>query len=398
MSRIDRRRVLTSLAGGAAVTGVAPKIPTAALAALDLGQPCKRAERHEGWLIARQRCERAAEPIIDFWSMPWADIHYAIHLPPQVARAVISYEDFGKPVDTAQNPVDIFTRTSVHYLREWIDPAKLDRFTVNSDCPVESFSSLLTPLIGERSTTSRTAIVALDSLAPGPAQRSWAQILPAFAGCYDSVIGISHFEQRGSCQARSYCNQVLGEDYFDQAFLEPSAMCDAVIVTSAGLIETDAGLCPSASTENLVGELMRRLGHALLDQNILGRIVGTAGTKNPRPRYFALGSATLNAPFEPLLHLQMMLDRQSAFVSASFAPLAADELPLFIVTSEEYDSRLWSGTRDVLAKAAAMSGYRNDREMFATAQAPRYQADARWPGAIDLIALWPFKLDLQVGV
>jgi hypothetical protein len=172
--------------------------------------------------------------------------------------------------------------------------------------------------------------------------------------------------------------------------VEPASLCDAVIVTSAGLVETDAGLCPSEPTEKLVGELVRRLGHALLEWKILDRIIG-AGETTPKPRFFALSSATLNAPSEPLLHLQMMLDRQSAFLSGSFAPLAVEDSPLFILTSEEYDSHLCSGAGDVLARAAAMAGYALGPDMFATVQAPRYETETRRPGYLDITALWPFK-------
>jgi hypothetical protein len=48
---------------------------------------------------------------------------------------------------------------------------------------------------------------------------------------------------------------------------------------------------------------------------------------------------------------------------------------------------------DVLARAALISGYTLGPDMFATVQAPRYQADARQPGWLDLIALWPFNVD-----
>ena len=40
-----------------------------------------------------------------------------------------------------------------------------------------------------------------------------------------------------------------------------------------------------------------------------------------------------------------------------------------------------------------MSGYGISPDVFATVQAPRYQAGARWPGALDLIVLWPFRIE-----
>lgn len=46
----------------------------------------------------------------------------------------------------------------------------------------------------------------------------------------------------------------------------------------------------------------------------------------------------------------------------------------------------------MIASAALMSGYAIGPDMFATVQAPPYQANARRPGWLDLIALWPFKV------
>jgi hypothetical protein len=219
----------------------------------------------------------------------------------------------------------------------------------------------------------------------------WRHILPAFTRCYDSVIGLCHFEQRGLHQQRAYLKGIFGDSYFTKNVLEPASLCDAVIVTSAGLIETDTGLCSRASTEALVGELVRRLGYALLERKILDRIVGPRGTR-PKPRFFALGSATLNAPFEPIWHLQTMLDRQSAFVAGGFDPLATDELPLFIQTAIDDGGAFRTATTDTMARAAWMSGYSINPDAFATVQTPRYQPEARWPGVLDLVALWPFDI------
>jgi hypothetical protein len=168
-----------------------------------------------------------------------------------------------------------------------------------------------------------------------------------------------------------------------------------VIVTSSGLFEIDAGLSPSASTEELVGELVRRLSYALMEPKILYRIVGPSSAKS-KPRYFALGSATVNSP-KPLSCLQSILDRQSVFVSGSFAPLALDGPPFFIATASDGELEYGTGLLDVLAGAALISGYEfgSDRaDLFATVKAPCYRADTRSsPGRLDLIVLWPFKVD-----
>jgi hypothetical protein len=70
--------------------------------------------------------------------------------------------------------------------------------------------------------------------------------------------------------------------------------CDAVVLTSSALCERDLRCCARASTEELVGELMRHLGCALLTPAVLEQIVG-AGETGPRrkPRLFALASLGL---------------------------------------------------------------------------------------------------------
>ncbi len=388
MAQLDRRTILASLAGGVAVAGASPAIAKAAFAATE---PDALGER-QGWLIAQQDAEGCGEHTVNFWSMDWVPTHFAHHLPPQISRGLVAYHDFGARTGDGCDAFDPLERAFENCARKWIEPEQLDRFTLTLDVGAEAFLPRLTAFVGEKGAASRTALIDLDSgMIFGGEMTRWQHILPAFARCYDSIIGLCHFEQRGLRQQRAYLDRIFDESHFTKNILEPAALCDAVIVTSAGLVETDAGLCSRASTEALVGELVRRLGHMLLERKILARIVGAGGTK-PKPRFFALGSATLNAPFEPIWHLQTMLDRQSAFVSASFAPLATDELPLFITTAIDDDPDLWIGARDTLARAASASGYAPDRNSYAMAQAPRYQAETRRPGALDLIALWPFKL------
>lgn len=392
MTQLDRRRVLTSLAGSVAVASAAPGISKAALAVSDADVLDERVQRL-GWLIAQQDSRECGLHAVKFWSMDWAPTHFSNHLPPQISRGLVAYHNFGARVGDAHSAVDPLKRAFENCARKWIELEQLDRFSLKLDVGAECFLPQLIAFGGEKGASIRTALVDLDSRTIfGGEMTLWRHILPAFRRCYNSIIGLCHFEQRGLHQERAYLNRVIGDGHFTKNILEPASLCDAVIVTSAGLIETDPGLCSRASTEALVGELVRRLGYALLERKILDRIIGAGGT-TPKPRFFALGSGTLNAPFEPLWHFQTMLDRQSAFLSGSFAPLAVEDLPLFIVTSEEDDPHLWSGARDVLARAAAMSGYELSPDMFATADAPRYQADARRPGWLDLIALWPFKLD-----
>jgi hypothetical protein len=392
MTQLDRRRVLTSLAGGAAAAA-APGISKTVLAVPDSGLLDERPERR-GWLIAQRDGQDCGQHLVNFWSMDWAPTHFAHYMPPQISRGLVAYHDFGARIDDADAKVDPLERAFENCARKWIEPEQLDRFTLKIDVHANAFPPQLIAFVGESRTATRTALVDLDSRTIfGGEMTRWRHMLPAFARCYDSIIGLCHFEQRGLHQERAYLTRNYGESDFQERVMESASLCDAMIVTSTGLIETDPGLCPRASTEDLVGELVRRLGYALLEPKIREWIVGTAGPEKRKPRFFALGSATLNAPFEPAFHFQVMLDRQSEFVSGSFAPLAVDDLPLFVVTSEEGDPHLWSSTRDVLARAALMSGYELSPDMFATAQAPRYLTDTRRPGWLDLIALWPFRLD-----
>lgn len=387
MSRIDRRHFLTSLAGGAVLAGDTDAIVKAASAApQDLLR--ERAERHYCWVLAQQGGQTRRQHAVDFWSMSWDTVHYENYLPPQIARALIAYEDFPRPFDSTNEALDAFIEVSKLYNRDWLDPGMLDRFSVEPAIGSKDFRSVLTSFVGEKDTSTRTALLALDSTSCGP---GWHGMGSAFASCYNSMVGLRHIGERGFAQEKCY-SRTSSESEFVRAFLHDTSPCDTVIVTSSGLFETDAGLSPRASTEQLVGELVRRLSYALMEPKILERIVGPRSIKS-KPRYFALGSATLNTPFEPLLHLQTMLDRQSVFVSSSFAPLAADELPLFIATSGDDDLEQRTGLMDVLARAASISGYVLSPDMFATVQAPRYQADTGRPGWLDLIALWPFKVD-----
>jgi hypothetical protein len=394
MTPLNRRRVLTSLSGGAAVATIAPGISKAALSAPDSGVLHELAER-PGWLIAQRDGEECGQHVVKFWSMNWAPTHFANHLPPQISRGLIAYHDFGARIGDADSTVDPLHRAFENCGRKWIEPEQLDRFTLKLDVGVEGFLPQLTSFVGDSRAATRTALVDLDSrTCYGMERTRWRHILPAFARCYDFTIGLCHIEQRGLHQERAYLKRIYGDDDFKERVLEPASLCDTVIVTSAGLIETDPGLYPRASTEDLVGELVRRLGYALLEPKILEWIVATGGPKKAKPRFFALGSATLNAPFEPLLHLQMMLDRQSEFLSGSFAPLAVEDLPLFIATSKDDDLEQRTGVMDVLARAASISGYALSPDMFATAQAPRYQTDSRRPGWLDLIVLWPFRVEV----
>ena len=65
-----------------------------------------------------------------------------------------------------------------------------------------------------------------------------------------------------------------------------------VILTCPSLIENDINLSARASTPELVGQLMQRLGHLLLDEYSLGAIVPITDNHTRKPHVFVLGSVT----------------------------------------------------------------------------------------------------------
>jgi hypothetical protein len=213
MSHIDRRRLLRSLAIGTAAATVPRELAIAAFAAAESSALRDRTKGREGWLIARQRRESLAEPTVDFWSMPWADISYANHLPPQITRGMVSYEELPQTANRAQNAIGVFSSDDENF-HGWFDLRQLDRYLADPDGN-GTFSSMLSAFLGQASAATRTGLLAIDSLSPGPAQCPWMQTLPAFAQCYGSMIGISHFEQRGLCQQRAYLKRTFPEGYFD---------------------------------------------------------------------------------------------------------------------------------------------------------------------------------------
>jgi hypothetical protein len=58
---------------------------------------------------------------------------------------------------------------------------------------------------------------------------------------------------------------------------------------------------------------------------------------------------------------------------------------------------VFAAVLDTLAYITCQSGFWRDAkiidasEVFCVAKAPRYQADIRGPGTLELIALWPLK-------
>jgi len=385
MATIQRRHLLSSLAATTVCAGVAPRIDSARATGL------LNAERsdngHDGcraaWFIAREDCETVGDHVVEFWTKPFCDIRHADYLPRAIVRGVLWYNYAEYPYCMRKPEVlDYIDSVFRQDRSDWLNNPR--QFAEHSG-ETGNLSSPLLSLLAETNPNKRglrVALIALHSQSLCPMEPDWADMLPALRRCYDRVIGHFHLERRGFRQWKAWLKRPNSGSYFEHFFSKAATQCDAVVFTSPALVETDLGLCPGASTEMLAGEQMRRLGYALLKREVIEQIV--CEDKVRPPRFFALGSATLRAPFDPLLQFHWTLRRQRELVSASFGQLLVDDLPLIAISIEETDE---------LACIAKRTGY-SERSEIMTVKGPRYQGGGRHkPGALDAIALWPFELD-----
>lgn len=393
MINIDRRHFLTSLAATSACGAVAPASASTSAGVSHIDG--KGGEFSDWWFMAREGYLRSTMPIVatrsaavDFWSMPYSDIDHAGHLPPEIPTGVLWYDYFaGRNLEVCE-ALDQF-RTEYRFKRSNAAHS-VGVYTDGTDMLSSSLQRMIQddrPRPGE----PRTALIALDSLGPSPREPIWARILPAFAQCYDRIIGHIHCPRRGLREWKSYLDAVFpkddGSSDFEQSIWSAALRCDVVIVTSAALVETDLGLSTHASTEMLTGELMRRFGHAALDRDVLRGVLGAGENRTRRkPRLYAFGSATLTSPHHDIRDLDLILERQRKFVSGAFGDLVPNELPLFIATAAGHhwtdflagtDSQLLTGSQ--LSLEVAAPAYRVRRDT------------ADGAGVLDLITLWPFQ-------
>ena len=341
MTNIDRRRFVSTMGAMVACTAAAP-----AMGGADAGVPLKTRCNNEkdedcGWYIARQQHAHPAaisgairQHVVDFWSKQLSSISLANYLPSEISRGVLWFDGF-KPDKTFAERLEYIDAVHTKHNYEWIEEPRSVAACLNY---IERLSSTLRSLIaGDRSVCAqlRTALLHLDSMSPAPNDPEWAQIIPALAPCYDRIIGYYHVQERGLRHFRASWDELWSsweEAYFKKSICSPASQCDAVIFTSPALIETDPGLCPSASTETLGGELMRRFGYAALDRAVFNEIVGSEDNRmKRRPRLFALASVTIEAPFyHRFIEIRKVLDRQRRLVSGSFGDLDPDAAPIVV--------------------------------------------------------------------
>jgi hypothetical protein len=337
MTTIDRRRFVTAIGAATAVpamTATAASLPPAS---------SSRHKRQTTYLsfLARQVRPDLPDSGVDFWSRPWGEIAHADYLPPNIARGIIWHDrcpanEVTAAIEAAAAPMG-FT-----------EPEMPRRFAVCGD--LRSLPTELASVIDAESdsATLRTAFIALDSFGPLD-EPPWADLLPVFRSRYDRIIGHFHLERRGLRQWKEEHNSGLrkiafpGKSYFEAFFLDAAAQCDAVILTSPALVEYDIGFgYQRASAEQLVGQQIRRLGHALLDRTVVDRIVGV-GERGParKPRLFALGSNAFHSPggVQPTGRLMLFdysLGQQQYLVQAAFGEPIWSEPPLLVITYDDH--------------------------------------------------------------
>jgi hypothetical protein len=175
---------------------------------------------------------------------------------------------------------------------------------------------------------------------------------------------------------------------------EPSAFRftstgDAVIVTGEKLVAADPG-------RPTIAELQRRLDHALRDHKVRDYIAGAPS------RYFALSSVTLKGPFDSIacLTFQSALKLQSQIAGVIFGDaddcLATNYTPFYIATAIEDNQReVFGPVMDILAHTTCSAGFWCDAKIVSPLWIFSAAEAVRRPGALDLIALWPFQGETQ---
>ena len=381
---IDRRHLLGSLAAAA----VCPSVASTALAAAPTLQARvnhQARQSSERWFLAREDRNHQSDHTVDFWVRPFSDVAYTKHLPSEIIRGAMLYDAYEPNCGTVETILQSFDQ----YPLDWTANPKRYASCSNG---VENLSSVLQFLTKNDSSnsTKRTALLSLDSISPSLMREpSWAEVLPAFRSCYDHIVGHFHLPQRGLRQYRQLMNTISHSDkgdYFREFFTDAAMQCDAVVLTSSALCERDFRCCPYASTEELVGKLMRDLGCALLTPAVLERIVGKGEQGTARkPRFFALSSLVLQTMDDYYLNCDLMIGHQSNLVRGSFGDAIPDERFLLVATAAE---DIHSDLVDEVRKAA-------DGSFFITTT-PAYEVEKRgYPilNLLKMITFWPFEFD-----
>jgi hypothetical protein len=271
MTRIDRRRLVQSLTAAIACTGLPPS-----LARSEVAVPNERRLRlKEWWTMIRRhdplRIPNAEGSTVDFWSREYSEIDYGDHLPPEIQRTSLFYESCDRNYFNNERALSYLDAIPERF---GISPPLGETLNWSVCWDTNYLPGSYLSIAGSPSSPKklRTGLFAIDSNGRSPSEPEWAEMLPDFRRTYERIVGLCYLPQGDPGRTKAHLDTVLRAAYH----------CDAVIVTSRTLAETDPGLAPAT----LVGELVRRLGHALLERKFLDRI--PSGTKR-KPRFFALG-------------------------------------------------------------------------------------------------------------
>ena len=267
------------------------------------------------WTIARQH-PRSDWAHVDFWSKPLCECAYTAQLPLTIGRGTLMFGTIDNQANARLSHCD-------SSLREKHNKLFSNRLCFQSGAGINSLTELLRTRVNVNVKSSRartTALIALDSRwsTSTLAGLDWAEILPAFRGCYDQVIGHYHINQRGFHHWKNWMKEgPFNASSFERFFTSAASQCDAVVITSQSLIENDMHLPARASTESLVGELMQRFSQVLFDDEITRDVVptGQANCEPKQPRIYALGSAGASRTYPAVELAGLLRQREVTFSS-----------------------------------------------------------------------------------
>ena len=234
---------------------------------------------------------------VDFWSKPRCAVKYADQLPSEIGRGALFY---GEAAELSAKSAP--TRAAISLEKEYV--SLNDRFSFQHGTGIKTLAKVLRARVDANAKSSRvatTALIALDSQWSTPPGPDWTDILSAFRGCYDRLIGHYHINQRGFHHWKNWMTEgVSSSPSFDGFFTSVVSQCDAVVFTSQSLLENDVYLSARASTESLVGELMQRFAQVLSDEKLVQQIIPIfkkSGKGTNQPRMLALSSAGASSQF-----------------------------------------------------------------------------------------------------
>lgn len=236
------------------------------------------------WTIARHKLPPATHHV-DFWSRPLCEVPYANQLPLEVTRGALF---FGANTDLQACPELDYVDSMLGQSRsKWLSNRQ-------SSMSISNLAETLrSPTRRDDKRNFRTALLALDSRCFEPSAPQWADILPAFRGAYERLVGHFHIPHRGFHHWKQSLNATPSDALrFDHFYSQAAAHCDAVVFTSQSLLENDVHLPARASTGSLIGELMHRLSCVLLDTGAVAWLIPGNKIGEAKPaRTFAIGTA-----------------------------------------------------------------------------------------------------------